>query len=52
MVGKEWWVSNNWGLGVAGQLNYTVAPDMQEGTKEEFDLKTTSIGIHFTATFN
>ena len=23
-VGKEWWVSDNWGIGVAGQLFHTV----------------------------
>ncbi len=50
-IGKEWWVSDNWGIGVAGQLFYTVLPD-ENPKGEEFDLNTASIGILFTATFN
>ena len=51
-VGKEWWVSDNWGIGVAGQLFHTVLPDENLITGEVFDLKTTSLGILFSATFN
>ena len=51
-IGKEWWVSDNWGLGVAGQLFHTVLPDENLITGEVYDLKTTSIGILFSATFN
>lgn len=51
-IGKEWWVSDNWGIGVAGQLFHTVLPDENLITGEVFDLKTTSIGILFSATFN
>ena len=51
-VGKEWWVSDNWGIGVAGQLFHTVLPDENLITGEVFDRKTTSIGIVFSATFN
>lgn len=42
MVGKEWWVADQWGLGVAGQFMY-------------FDIDDTSTmigGVLFTATFN
>lgn len=47
-IGKEWWVSDNWAIGVAGQLFHTVLPF------EESDLKTTSFGfgILFSGTFN
>ena len=51
-VGKEWWVSDNWGIGVAGQLFHTVLSDENLITGEVSDLKTTSIGIVFSATFN
>ena len=51
-IGKEWWVSDNWGIGVAGQLFHTVLPNENLITGEELDLKTTSIGILFSATFN
>ena len=51
-IGKEWWVSDNWGLGVAGQLFHTVLSDEDLITGELYDLKTTSFGILFSATFN
>ena len=51
-IGKEWWVSDNWGIGVAGQLFHTVLPDENVITGEVYDLKTTSLGIFFSATFN
>lgn len=49
MVGKEWWVSENWGLGVAGQFMYASCPDEGEGSG---DLSTTSVAILFSATYN
>lgn len=51
MIGKEWWVSDNWGLGVAGQLLYTSCPD-PSGLGTTSDYKTTSLGILFSATYN
>ncbi|NTW88805.1 MAG: hypothetical protein HGB26_06725 [Desulfobulbaceae bacterium] len=51
MLGKEWWVSENWGLGVAGQLLYASCPD-PVGNGDKPDLKTTSIGVLFSATYN
>lgn len=51
-IGKEWWVSDNWGIGVAGQLFHTVLPNEDLITGEVFDLKTTSLAILFSATFN
>ncbi len=51
-IGKEWWVSDNWGIGVAGQLFHTVLPDENLITGEVYDIKTTSLGILFSATFN
>lgn len=51
MVGKEWWVSDNWGLGVAGQWLYTKCPDKPiNGTTP--DVTSSSLGILFSATYN
>lgn len=51
MLGKEWWVSKNWGLGVAGQWLYTNCPDKPyAGTTP--DVITSSVGILFSATYN
>jgi hypothetical protein len=52
MIGKEWWVSENWGLGVAGQLLYTSCPDSSGYSGTKYDLNTTSLGLLFSATFN
>jgi hypothetical protein len=45
-VGKEWWVSDNWGLGVAGHLGLS----SNEDDGERFGTWTS--GITFSATFN
>lgn len=51
MVGKEWWVSDNWGLGIAGQFLYTNCPEKApDGSKP--DVKSTSFGVLFSATYN
>jgi hypothetical protein len=47
MVGKEWWVSGDWGLGVAAQLFLASAKD-RDGTKWESG----ALAILFTATYN
>ncbi|RKU18352.1 hypothetical protein C6501_02695 [Candidatus Poribacteria bacterium] len=50
-LGKEWWVSDNWGLGVATHLYYSSLPD-ENSIGEVSYLNTASIGILFSATFN
>lgn len=47
-VGKEWWVGDNWGLGVAGSLGYHSVgiPDFSENWSGP------SFGIRFSATYN
>jgi hypothetical protein len=47
MVGKEWWVSGDWGLGVAAQVLLASAKD-RDGTKWDSG----ALAILFTATFN
>lgn len=51
MVGKEWWVSENWGLGVAGQWLYTKCPDKPINGVTP-DVTASSLGILFSATYN
>lgn len=51
MVGKEWWVSDNWGLGLAGQFLYTNCPDKPSSLGKP-DVISTSFGVLFSATYN
>lgn len=47
MVGKEWWVSSDWGLGVAAQL-FLASSREQSGTQWD----TGALAILFSATWN
>lgn len=47
-LGKEWWVGNSWGLGVAGAAGYHSIPD---GDLDE-SWSGTSFALRFTATLN
>jgi hypothetical protein len=49
MLGKEWWVSDNWGLGIAGQVFYA---DCDGGLNGSKDIKTLVYGLLFSATYN
>lgn len=50
-LGKEWWVGESWGLGVAGGFNYFRAKDKDIiGVNE--DWKGPGYSIRFSATFN
>lgn len=46
VVGKEWWVSANWGLGVAAQVFYQRIPD------DGATWNTMAGGVLFSATYN
>ncbi len=48
-AGKEWWVSDNWGLGVAGQFLFSSVPDKGSSSA---NLNTAAFGIQFSATYN
>jgi hypothetical protein len=50
MVGKEWWVSRNWGIGVAGQLVGASVKDSGAAVRPTWSVG--SFAIAFTATFN
>jgi hypothetical protein len=47
-AGKEWWVSDNWGIGVAGGFGYHSVgdPDLNENWSG------TSFAVRFSATYN
>ena len=53
LVGKEWWVSDNWGLGVAGQFVYASMKDKDTfGTGNPPTWTSTAFSLLFSATFN
>jgi hypothetical protein len=45
-LGKEWWVSDNWGLGIAGTLLIGSSNDGGE------QMTSAVVGLNFSATFN
>ena len=48
MVGKEWWASENWGLGMAADLVYSRIPDSSgSATWNGF-----GAGVLFSTTYN
>lgn len=47
-VGKEWWVSNRWGLGVAGGIGYYNIPD----ANIDESWSGVSFALRFSASFN
>ena len=50
MVGKEWWVGNEWGIGVALQMNYFDVP--HKIADKTYDLRTFAGALLFSATYN
>lgn len=49
-IGKEWWVSDNWGLGVAGRLSLASA-DASDDSDEAGDSSALYLAVMFTATY-
>ena len=53
-LGKEWWVSDNWGLGIAGRLWFSEVPD-EAGVPgvavTDVDLSFRALAILFSATY-
>jgi hypothetical protein len=55
LIGKEWWVSDNWGLGVAGQFLWASMKDNDDGGLTGGVTPTwtsTSFSVLFSATYN
>ncbi len=50
MVGKEWWVSSEWGLGIAAEL--TVASMKDEDSSSNTTWTGSSFSLVFSSTFN
>ncbi len=52
--GKEWWVSHDWGLGVAGQLYFGTMSDhpVYQGYSYDSRLDVFALSVLFSATFN
>lgn len=48
MVGKEFWVGDDWGIGVAAQLIYNHVPTNSDDSSSDW----TSFNILFSATYN
>ncbi|HKO91828.1 MAG TPA: outer membrane beta-barrel protein [Polyangiaceae bacterium] len=44
-IGKEWWVSDNWGIGIAGRFTYASVPD------DAARLNAFGLGVLFSATY-
>jgi len=51
-VGKEWWVSSEWGMGVAGFGYYSQTTDKDESSQTEYTVKNTVFGVVFSATYH
>jgi hypothetical protein len=52
-VGKEWWVGNSWGLGVAVLLELGFTRDQRDPTTSaQPDMTTRMFGVAFSATLN
>lgn len=49
-IGKEWWVSDNWGLGLAGQLVFGSMKD--SGGSDDVTWTTTAFALLFSATYD
>jgi hypothetical protein len=52
ILGKEWWISDNWGLGLAAQYLYTKCPDSPAVNGVTPDVNATSYGLLLSATYN
>ncbi len=51
--GKEWWVSDNWGLGLAAQILFSSIPPNANGTAQgASNMNTVAAGLLFSATYN
>ena len=51
-VGKEWWVSDNWGLGVAGQLLLGAMKDRPLANESVPTLYLAAFSVLFSASYN
>lgn len=50
-VGKEWWVSDNWGLGIAGRFSMVSGTTTEDNTGTETDFAMAAFALLFSATY-
>ncbi len=51
-VGKEWWVSDDWGIGVAFFVFSGSTTARDDSVNIDYDINSTVVGIAFSATYN
>ncbi len=51
-VGKEWWIGDKWGLGVALFADFGTMKDQDDGAGDPATLTTEAAGLAFSATLN
>jgi hypothetical protein len=49
MIGKEWWVSDNWGIGLAGEV---IGASMKDKDDDTLKWSSSSFGVVLSATYN
>jgi hypothetical protein len=49
VVGKEWWISQNWGFGLAGEF---IAASMKDETDPKVTWTASAYSLLFSATYN
>jgi hypothetical protein len=49
LVGKEWWMTPEWGLGIAGEI---IVASMKDSTQSDITWTGTAFNVLFSATFN
>jgi hypothetical protein len=51
-VGKEWWVSDEWGIGLAVRASITSVPPGNNWSATDQHLSAAALGVLFSATYN
>jgi hypothetical protein len=49
LAGKEWWVSENWGLGIAGEILFS---SMKDASDQSSTWRGSAFNVLFSATYN
>lgn len=49
-IGKEWWVSQEWGIGISFSFTHTASEETT--VKSDEDIKTNTFAVKLSATFN
>lgn len=51
-VGKEWWIDDDWGLGVALRFSHADVPPQESAIAPGEHLRANAMGVLFSATYN